>query len=62
MHGVVREQGEDVLVSPDTVLTKICIVSSDSEVDELRLEMLEVRRMAAAGCTGSGWAVVLGGG
>jgi hypothetical protein len=37
----------DVLESPDTVLMKICIVSSGSEVDELMLEMLEERRMLA---------------
>ncbi|KAH9879854.1 hypothetical protein J1614_001878 [Plenodomus biglobosus] len=35
----------DSLSLPETVLTKICIVSSDSEVDELMLEMLDVRRM-----------------
>jgi hypothetical protein len=32
---------------PDTVLTKICIVSSDSELDELMLLMLDERRMLA---------------
>jgi hypothetical protein len=32
---------------PETVLTKICIVSSDSELDELMLLMLDERRMAA---------------
>lgn len=37
----------DVLLSPDTVLTKICIVSSESDVEELMLEMLEERRMVA---------------
>ena len=37
----------DLLLLPETVLTKICIVSSASELDELMLEMLEVRRMVA---------------
>jgi hypothetical protein len=32
---------------PETVLTKICIVSSDSELDELMLLMLDERRMVA---------------
>jgi hypothetical protein len=58
-HDVVRVPERDVLVSPDTVLMKICIVSSGSEVEELRLETLEVRRMVAE-CAGSDWAVVPG--
>lgn len=40
---------EYVLLSPETVLTKICMLSSDSEADELMLEMLDVRRMVAGG-------------
>jgi hypothetical protein len=36
-------------VSPETVLMKICIVSSGSEAWELRLEVLAERRMVA-GC------------
>jgi hypothetical protein len=42
-----REQSErmNVLESPDTVLMKICIVSSLSEAVELRLEVLGERRM-----------------
>ena len=39
--------GMNVLLLPDTVLTKICIVSSDSEPEELMLEMLDVRCMVA---------------
>lgn len=42
VEGMVR----GIVESPDTVLMKICIVSSVSEV-ELRLEMLEVRCMVA---------------
>jgi hypothetical protein len=38
-------------VSPETVLMKICIVSSGSEVWELRLEVLAVRRMVAGVCS-----------
>lgn len=35
------------LLFPDTVLTKICIVSSESEAAEDMLEMLEERAMVA---------------
>ena len=35
----------NLLLLPDTVLTKICIVSSDSELEELMLLMLEERAM-----------------
>jgi hypothetical protein len=38
---------EDVLLLPETVLMKICIVSSVSELELLMLEMLDVRRMVA---------------
>ena len=44
-------QRRDALLWPETPLTKICIVSS-SEALELRLEMLSLRRMAAALCVG----------
>ena len=40
-------RGINLLLLPDTVLTKICIVSSDSELEELMLLMLDVRRMVA---------------
>jgi len=40
-------RGINSLLLPDTVLTKICIVSSDSELEELMLLMLDVRRMVA---------------
>lgn len=40
-------RGINLLLLPDTVLTKICIVSSDSELQELMLLMLDVRRMVA---------------
>lgn len=36
-----------IVESPETVLMKICIVSSASEAEELMLEMLDVRRMMA---------------
>jgi hypothetical protein len=36
-----------LLLLPETVLTKICIVSSDSELEELMLEMLDERRIVA---------------
>lgn len=36
-----------IVLLPETVLTKICIVSSASEPDELMLEMLDVRCMVA---------------
>jgi hypothetical protein len=39
-EGIVR----GIVLLPETVLTKICIVSSDSELDEL---MLDERRMMA---------------
>lgn len=45
LEGIVR----GIVSLPETVLTKICIVSSDSEVDELMLEMLDVRRMMIGG-------------
>lgn len=34
-----------IVLLPETVLTKICMVSSLSELEELMLEMLDVRRM-----------------
>lgn len=34
-----------IVLLPDTVLTKICIVSSASELEELMLLMLEERAM-----------------
>jgi hypothetical protein len=43
------EDQRDVLESPETVLMKICIVSSASEALELRLEMLLERRIVAGG-------------
>lgn len=52
-EGMVR----GIVLWPETVLMKICIVSSFSELAELMLEMLDVRRMvmevavvAVAGC------------
>jgi hypothetical protein len=39
--------GRDILESPETVLMKICIVSSGSEALELMLEMLDERRIVA---------------
>jgi len=42
-EGIVR----GIVLLPDTVLTKICIVSSDSELDELMLLMLDERRIVA---------------
>lgn len=42
---IARNGGKDILLLPDTVLTKICIVSSLSELSELMLEMLDVRRI-----------------
>lgn len=39
---------ENVLDDPDTVLMKICIVSSWSEALELRLEVLFERRIVAS--------------
>lgn len=42
-EGIVR----GIVLLPDTVLTKICIVSSDSELDELMLVMLDERRIVA---------------
>jgi len=47
MLGTTAEMRMYVLVSPDTFLMKICIVSSFSEALELRLEVLEERRMVA---------------
>lgn len=41
VEGIVR----GIVSLPETVLTKICIVSSTSELEELMLEMLHVRRM-----------------
>lgn len=38
-----------IVLAPETVLTKICIVSSLSELLELMLEMLEERRMMVSG-------------
>ena len=38
----------DLLESPDTFLTKMCIVSSTSEPMELMLEMLSERRIMVA--------------
>jgi hypothetical protein len=43
LEGIVR----GIVLVPETVLTKICIVSSDSELDELMLLMLDERRMVA---------------
>jgi hypothetical protein len=40
-------KAEGVLLLPETVLMKICIVSSVSELELLILEMLDVRRMVA---------------
>lgn len=48
-EGIVR----GIVLFPDTVLTKICIVSSVSELEELMLLMLDVRRMVAV--LGGGW-------
>jgi len=42
-EGIVR----GIVLLPETVLTKICIVSSDSELDELMLLMLDERRIVA---------------
>jgi hypothetical protein len=42
----------DVLESPETVLMKICIVSSASEALELTLEMLLERCMMCSGGCG----------
>jgi len=42
--------GRDVLESPETVLMKICIVSSVSEALELRLEELGVRCIVCCVC------------
>lgn len=41
-----------VLLRPEMSLTNICIVSSASEVVELMLEMLDVRRIVVMCC---GW-------
>lgn len=54
-----------IVLLPETVLTKICIVSSDSEQDEVMLEMLEVRRIVETGRAGVAvlrWRVAGGGG
>lgn len=40
----------NVLDVPETFLMKICIVSSASEAEELRLEMLDERRMMCDCC------------
>jgi hypothetical protein len=45
---------EYLLWLPETVLTKICIVSSGSELALLILEMLDVRRMVAVVVVSSG--------
>ena len=41
-------RGSDLLESPDTFLTKMCIISSTSEPMELMLEMLSERRIMVA--------------
>lgn len=43
-----------IVLEPETVLTKICIVSSLSEPEELMLEMLDVRRIMV-GMVGERW-------
>jgi hypothetical protein len=42
--------GCDSLVWPETFLTKICIVSSSFEETELRLAMLDERRICMLDC------------
>jgi hypothetical protein len=58
VHAVPRlgTMAEDVLLLPETGLMKICIVSSVSELELFRLEMLDVRRMVAlVECTVGVW-------
>jgi hypothetical protein len=50
---------EGLLLSPETVLMKICMVSSDSELELLTLEMLEVRRMVAVVVVSCGCGVLV---
>lgn len=57
-----KYRGKDLLESPETFLTKMCIVASASEAVELMLEMLEMlseRRImmggGAGGAGGAGW-------
>lgn len=54
-EGMVR----GIVLVPDTVLTKICVVSSDSELEELMLEMLAERAMVEIGWRRRWWLVVV---